>query len=155
MKKKWIIEVVALVTLGISPLMAQESKSMKLDSDIIDKPKEVAKENYKGKLFDEGNFEKMPQFPGGEVELLKFIQSKIQYPNVNYQYEAIYGKVLLRFVVTKSGDISKVEILRSLDSWADKEAIRVIKLLPKFIPGEQNGKKVNVWYTIPVTFRFE
>jgi len=98
--------------------------------------------------------EQMPAFPGGEAELLKYINSNIKYP-VIAQENGIQGKVTLRFVVTKTGMVDKVEILRSLDPACDKEAIRVVKTLPRFIPGKQNGVNVAVWFNLPITFRLE
>jgi len=98
--------------------------------------------------------EQNPQFPGGDAELLKYISSHINYPAVALE-NGIQGKVMLRFVVTKTGQVDKVEIIRSLDPACDKEAVRVVKTLPKFIPGKQNGINVAVWYNLPVTFRLE
>jgi len=98
--------------------------------------------------------EQMPQFPGGEGELLNYINKNIKYP-VIAQENGVQGKVILRFVVSKTGTVDKVEVIRSLDPACDKEAVRVVKTLPKFIPGKQNGINVAVWYTLPVTYRLE
>jgi len=96
--------------------------------------------------------EQMPQFPGGDAELMKYIQSHLQYPSVE---DNITGHVVVQFVVMKDGSIGKVKVVRSLHPDFDKEAIRVIKSLPAFIPGEQKGEPVNVWYTLPVNFRLK
>lgn len=93
-----------------------------------------------------------PLFPGGEAALLKYIDSNIKYP-VKAQEWGIQGTVVLRFVVTKKGKIGKVEVVRSLSPECDKEAIRVVKQLPDFIPGKQNGQNVSVWYTVPVYYK--
>lgn len=98
--------------------------------------------------------EQMPQFPGGESELLTFIAKSIRYP-VIAQENGIQGRVIIRFVVSKTGVVSNVEVLRSLDSACDKEAVRVVKTLPKWIPGKQNGVNVPVYYTLPITFRLQ
>ena len=98
--------------------------------------------------------DKMPQFPGGENELFSFINSHIHYP-VSGLDEFPVGKVILRFIITKKGSVTGVEILRSLDPFCDREAVRIIKMLPNFIPGEHKGKKVAVYYTLPVTFELE
>ncbi|MEI6752585.1 MAG: energy transducer TonB [Paludibacter sp.] len=98
--------------------------------------------------------EQMPQFPGGDQELLNYINKNIKYP-VIAQENGISGKVILRFVVSKTGAVDRVEVVRSLDPACDKEAIRVVKSLPKFIPGKQNGVNVSVWYTLPVTYKLE
>ncbi len=95
----------------------------------------------------------MPEFPGGVVALKRFIAEHINYPKVARE-NGIDGTVFLRFEVTKTGNIGKVEIQKGVHPLLDNEAIRVIKSLPKFKPGEQkNGKKVSVWYSIPVTFK--
>jgi len=98
--------------------------------------------------------EQMPQFPGGEAELLGYIGKNLKYP-VIAQENGIQGKVIVRFVVTKNGSVDKVEVVRQLDPACDREAIRVIRSLPKFIPGKQNGVNVSVWYTLPITFKLE
>jgi protein TonB len=94
----------------------------------------------------------MPEFPGGDLALRKWIAQHINYPH-EAKENGIEGTVYLRFEVTKTGAVGKVEIDKGADPLLDKEALSVIKELPNFKPGEQNGKKVNVWYTIPVTFR--
>jgi protein TonB len=98
--------------------------------------------------------EQMPQFPGGESELLSYIGKNLKYP-VIAQENGIQGRVIVRFVVSKTGDVDKVEVVRSLDPACDKEAMRVVRSLPRWIPGKQNGVNVNVYYTLPITFRLE
>lgn len=98
--------------------------------------------------------EQMPVFPGGEEALMKFISKNIKYP-VKAQQNRIQGRVIVRFVVSKTGQVDRVEVIRTLDPDCDQEAIRVIKLLPNFIPGKQNRKDVSVWYTLPITFKLE
>ena len=92
----------------------------------------------------------MPEFPGGVNALRRYIATHIEYPEIT---GCIQGSVYLRFEVTKTGEVGKIELQKGVDPLLDKEAIRVIKTLPKFKPGEQNGKKVNVWYSIPITFK--
>ncbi len=96
--------------------------------------------------------EQMPQFPGGEAALMKYIESHIKYPPLAAQNN-VQGIVVVQFVVNKDGSIGEVKVVRSVDKDLDKEAIRVIKTLPKFTPGRQNGKAVSVWYTLPVSFK--
>lgn len=98
--------------------------------------------------------EQMPQFPGGDAELLSFIAKNLHYPIIA-QENGIQGKVYIRFVVSKNGMVQDVVILRSLDPYCDKEAVRVIKMLPKWIPGRQNGVNVPVFYTVPITFKLQ
>jgi TonB family protein len=98
--------------------------------------------------------EQMPQFPGGEKELLNFISTNLVYPGRALR-DGIQGKVICRFVVTKTGRVESPEVVRSLDPACDKEAIKVVKSLPRFIPGRQNGVNVSVWYTVPITFKLK
>ncbi|MDE7412055.1 MAG: energy transducer TonB [Paramuribaculum sp.] len=98
--------------------------------------------------------EQDPQFPGGQTALLKYIADHIRYPSTA-QENGIQGKVIVQFVVTKTGSIGEVKVVRSKDPDLDKEAIRVVKSLPKFTPGKMNGNSVNVWYTLPITFRLQ
>jgi len=96
--------------------------------------------------------EQMPQYPGGEAEMRAFIQKNLHYPTVAME-NGIQGRVFVRFVISKTGEVSEIEIIRSLDPSCDKEAIRVVKLMPKWIPGKQNGNAVSVIYTMPVVFK--
>ena len=98
--------------------------------------------------------EQMPQFPGGEVALIKYLQSEIKYP-MNAAKNNIQGRVVVQFVIDKNGDIGEVKVVRSIDEELDAEAVRVIKSLPKFTPGRQNGEAVSVWYTLPVSFKLQ
>lgn len=93
----------------------------------------------------------MPQFPGGEAALYKYIETHIQYPPEAAEIR-IVGKVIVQFVVEKDGSIGEVKVVRSLDSLVDKEAVRLVKSFPKFAPGKMNNKPVRVWYTVLVPF---
>ena len=95
--------------------------------------------------------EQMPQFPGGEAELKKYIDSHIEYPIL--AMSGAHGIVIVQFVVDKTGRVGEVKVVRSVDKDLDKEAIRLCKSLPRFAPGRQNGQAVSVWYTLPVTFK--
>ena len=98
--------------------------------------------------------EQMPQFPGGEYELMKYLQGVIKYPE-NAAKNNIQGRVIAQFVIDENGEIGEIKVLRSVDEEVDAEAVRVIKSLPKFIPGRQDGKAVAVWYTLPITFKLQ
>jgi protein TonB len=95
--------------------------------------------------------EEMPMFPGGELELLKYIAEHTQYPEIAKENN-IQGKVIVRFCVTSKGGVSQVSILKGVDPELDKEAIRVVNTLPTFKPGKQGGKPVPVWYMVPIAF---
>ena len=96
--------------------------------------------------------EQMPQFPGGEAALMKYMQNNIKYPVVAIE-NGTQGNVIVQFVVKKDGTIGTVKIVRGLSPELNKEAIRLCKSLPKFIPGTMKGEAVNVWYTSVVSFR--
>ena len=99
--------------------------------------------------------EKMPEFPGGQQALFKYLSENVKYP-VIAQENGIQGRVICQFVVNRDGSIVDVEVVRSGgDPSLDKEAIRVIKSMPKWKPGKQRGKAVRVKYTVPVNFKLQ
>ena len=93
----------------------------------------------------------MPSFPGGETALMKYIAENLRYPSVS-QDQGIQGLVIIKFVVTDTGNVGEIQIVKSLDPNCDREALRLVKTLPKFHPGRHQGKPVNVWYQIPIRF---
>ena len=95
--------------------------------------------------------DQMPIFPGGESALMNYIASNLKYPSAA-QDQGIQGLVMLRFVVTGTGKVGEVQVLKSLDPSCDREAIRVVKSLPRFTPGRKQGKPVNVWFQLPIRF---
>lgn len=98
--------------------------------------------------------EQMPKFPGGDAELMRFISSNLKYPTIAAE-NGIEGRVVVRFVVGKDGNVSDIQVLRSIDPSCDKEATRVVKMMPKWIPGMQNGRPVAVYYTLPILFKLQ
>ncbi|MDO9340856.1 MAG: TonB family protein [Bacteroidales bacterium] len=98
--------------------------------------------------------EKMPMFPGGDVELLKFILEHAQYP-AEAKASNIQGRVILNFIVNLKGKVEDVSVLKGVHPLLDAEAVRVVGLLPDFIPGTQGGKPMNVYYQVPVTFKLQ
>jgi protein TonB len=95
--------------------------------------------------------EDMPEFPGGDLALRKYIANAVKYP-VIAQENGIQGKVYVTFVVGKDGSIGNAQVARGVDPSLDKEALRVVNSLPKWKPGKQRGKPVNVSYTVPINF---
>ena len=95
--------------------------------------------------------ENMPEFPGGDLGLMKYIQKNVKYPPIAKEYN-ITGKVYVSFIVDKSGSVTDVKIVRGVDKSLDAEAVRVVKSLPKYKPGKQRGKAVRVMFTIPINF---
>jgi protein TonB len=98
--------------------------------------------------------EQKPSFPGGEAAMYQWLSSNIQYPAVASE-EGIQGRVVVEFVVGKDGSITNVKVLRPRHPALDKEAVRVIKAMPKWVPGRNNGQPVKVTYTLPVTFKLQ
>ncbi len=98
--------------------------------------------------------ENKPEFPGGDQALMKYIAENIKYP-VIAQENGIQGRVICQFVVNKDGSIVDIDVVRSVDPSLDKEAIRVIKSMPKWKPGKQRGKAVRVKFTLPIVFRLQ
>lgn len=117
------------------------------DEVIVEKKEPVKEQVFKA-------VEQMPQFPGGDAELMKYLSKNIKYPTMAMENN-VQGRVIVQFVVTKTGAIGEVKVVRSVDPDLDKEAVRVCKSLPKFIPGKMNGQAVNVWYTLPVNFKLQ
>ncbi len=95
--------------------------------------------------------ENMPEFPGGDLGLMKYIQRNVKYPPIAKEYN-ITGKVYVSFIVDKSGAVTNVKIVRGVDKNLDAEALRVVKSLPKYKPGKQRGQPVRVMFTIPINF---
>ncbi len=95
--------------------------------------------------------EKMPEFPGGDAALMKFLNDNVNYPAIAQEH-GIQGRVYVSFVVGKDGSIRDVAVGRGVDPALDNEAIRVVKKMPKWNPGQQRGKPVNVKYMLPVNF---
>lgn len=122
-----------------------------LKEEVVVEKKEPVKE-VKEEIFR--SVEQMPTFPGGEAALMKYLSSHLQYPTMAAENN-IQGKVIVQFVVTKTGKVGDVKVVRSVDKDLDREAIRVCKSLPNFVPGRQNGQAVSVWYTLPVTFKLQ
>jgi TonB family protein len=98
--------------------------------------------------------EQMPSFPGGDAELMKFLYGHMKYPAVAEE-NGIQGKVIVNFIVERDGSISNAQIKKSVDPSLDKEAIRLIKSMPRWIPGKQDGIEVRAKYTVPVSFRLQ
>ncbi len=96
--------------------------------------------------------EEKPTFPGGEAELLKFIAENTKYPEIAKE-NGIQGRVFVQFVIDKNGNVTNVTIARGVDPYLDAEAIRVVKMLPKWTPGKQRGKPVPVTFVVPINFK--
>lgn len=124
--------------------------AIELDEEIFTQdPPPVKKEETEEVIFVV--VENQPEFPGGQAAMMKFLADSIQYPKIAVE-NGIQGRVICNFVVMKDGSVSDVQIVRGVDPVIDKEAVRVLKLMPNWKPGTQRGKAVNVRYTLPVVF---
>ena len=110
------------------------------------------KPEVENKVFDV--VEQMPSFPGGPSALMKYLSENVKYPVVA-QENGVQGRVVVSFVVEKDGHITDVKVVRSVDPTLDKEAARVVKSMPSWIPGKQNGSAVRVKYNVPVSFKLQ
>lgn len=118
----------------------------------VNTPPPAPKEEVAHKVFDV--VEEMPSFPGGNGALMSFLSSNVKYPVVA-QENGVQGRVQIGFVVEPDGSISGVKVVRSVDPSLDKEAMRVVRSMPRWNPGKQNGQPVRVRYTVPVLFRLQ
>ena len=100
------------------------------------------------------NVKEMPEFPGGIPALMKYITDNVAYPEEAIKNN-MQGRVVLKFVVNADGSVGRTEVVGSIDPSLDEEAIRVVKSLPAFRPGKEDGVPVPVWFIIPVLFRLE
>ncbi len=98
--------------------------------------------------------EEMPEFPGGMTECMKWLNKNMKYPTIS-QENGVQGRVIVQFVVNQDGSIVDATVARGVDPYLDKEALRVVGLMPKWKPGKQRGKAVRVKYTLPVMFRLQ
>lgn len=119
--------------------------------EVIAEP-EPPKHEEENKVFD--IVEQQPMFPGGQTALMKYLSEHTKYPVVA-QENGAQGRVTVQFVVEKDGSISDVHVLRGVDPSLDKEAVRVVKSMPRWTPGKQNGINVRVNYRVPVLFRLQ
>ena len=137
------------VTISIADVKGNDEANGK---DIADLKQVVTQAVEEEKVFD--MVEQMPQFPGGQTELMKWIGEHLKYPTIAAE-NGTQGRVTCQFVVGKDGKVRDVVVLKTLDPYCDKEAVRVINSMPNWIPGKQNGKAVAVKYTVPITFRLQ
>ena len=145
-----ILPVIALLLFFNSMFQTQAATGNEMND--VQQPPATTQDKPERQIFN--HVEIMPQFPGGEVALMKWLQENIAYPKEAAE-KGIQGRVVIRFVVTPDGSIEDLEILRPLDPLCDEEAVRVAKIMPKWIPGKQNGNPVYVYYSLPVVFRLQ
>ena len=133
----------AMMIVGISLLLILSS--CEKDDDDIDDPEPVTE------IVDE-TVDQMASYPGGIPALMDFLNENIKYPE-QAEREGIEGRVVAGFIVERDGSVSNIEILKSVHPLLDAEVIRILSLMPNWIPGRQNGQPVRVKYSLPITFR--
>lgn len=147
-KRLWALAAVPVIALALLAFANPTTDAATVQNNVdqqVSKTSDQDKKIYK-------SVEQMPQFPDGEVALMRYLQSEIKYPPTAAANN-IMGRVIVQFVVEENGEIGEVKVLRSIDEELDAEAVRVVKSLPKFNPGRQDGKAVAVWYTLPISFK--
>ena len=154
-----VLESAGSNTININSGRKKESDTQKLNDSIDNLPPPPPDNNDAGNKSEDSQMvyqivEVMPEFPGGTDELTKFIADNIKYTAAANE-QGIQGTVYVKFVIFSDGSIGRITVLRSVSELLDAEAVRVIKKLPKFEPGKQNGKPVNVSYILPVRFGVE
>jgi len=143
-----------------SPAPASSKESAIVEKKEVRTPEESAVQNSKPTQEVANNdkvytvIEKMPLFPGGNNKLMNYIAKNLKYP-VEAQKKGIQGKVIVQFIVTKSGKVENAKVIRGIDPALEKEALRVVNSMPDWIPGTQNGEKVSVYYTLPIVFKLD
>ena len=140
------------VAVGFANVVGNDENGEVLKAKEVIATEPVKPKEEENKVFDV--VEQMPSFPGGNSALMQYLSKNIKYPVVAEE-NGIQGRVICTFVVERDGSITDVRVAKSVDPSLDKEACRVIKSMPHWIPGKQNGSAVRVKYTLPVTFRLQ
>ena len=149
-ENKYPLLLAVLMALGTSASYAQVNES---DGAVLRYKEVIADEKPSAdndKIFDV--VEQMPEFPGGQAALLKWIGGNVKYPAIAEE-NGIQGRVVCTFIVDRDGSITDVKVARSIDPSLDNEAVRVLSQMPKWKPGMMKGQPVRVKYTVPVTFK--
>ena len=130
-----------------APVEVENAVAEKAVNEQASEPQDSRTKVYK-------SVEQMPEFPGGIVEMMKFLQMNIKYPPLAAANK-IEGRVIVQFIIEKTGEVGDVQVVRSVNEELDAEAVRVVKSMPKFTPGRQDGKDVAVWFTLPISFKLQ
>ena len=140
------------VAVGFANVVGNDENGEVLKAKEVIATEPVKPKEEENKVFDV--VEQMPSYPGGNGALMQYLSKNIKYPVVAEE-NGIQGRVICTFVVERDGSVTDVRVAKSVDPSLDKEAVRVVSSMPKWIPGKQNGSAVRVKYTLPVTFRLQ
>lgn len=155
-RKRSVGKAVLIAGVGLTSLVAMASPLSKTTTPIDNSaPSQVCDTTTRNEVFG-NNPHRMPSFPGGDAALMRFISEHVVYPEEAYKNH-IEGKVIVQFLIEKTGKVGEVKVARSVNEELDREAVRVIKLLPDFTPGYNHIKHepMEIWYTLPVTFKIQ
>ena len=139
----------AKAAISVADVKGNDEENGKDIADLEDHKLIVASED---EVFQE--VEQAPEYPGGMAALMKWIGKEIKYPSIAQEMN-IEGRVIVQFVIGRDGSVRDVQVLRTVDPTLDKEAVRVVKAMRKWIPGRQRGEPVSVRFTLPITFKLQ
>lgn len=155
-RKRSLGKTVLVAGVGLTSLVAMASPLSKTTTPIDNSaPSQVCDTTTRNEVFGNNPY-RMPNFPGGDAALMRFISEHVVYPEEAYKNH-IEGKVIVQFLIEKSGKVGEVKVARSVSEELDREAVRVIKLLPDFTPAYNHIKHepMEIWYTLPVIFKIQ
>ena len=149
-REKFVMMIVVLLMMSVGDIARAQNVPLIIAPDKVDEYLAERKDTIN--VYD--CVEQMPSFPGGTQKLKEFIEKNLRYPKA-LEEACVQGRVIVCFIVERNGKLSNVKVVKSVHPALDKEALRIVKLMPKWIPGRQNGITVRVKYIIPVTFRLK
>lgn len=149
-REKLVTMIVVLMMMTVGDIACAQNVPLIIDPDKVDEYLAERKDTIN--VYD--CVEQMPFFPGGSQKLKEFIEENLRYPK-ELEETCVQGRVIVRFIVERNGKLSNVKVVKSVHPALDKEAIRIVKLMPRWIPGRQNGITVRVKCYIPIIFRLK
>ena len=149
-REKFVMMIVVLLMMTVGNIACAQNVPLIIDPDKVDQYLAERKDTIN--VYD--CVEQMPSFPGGSQKLKEFIEENLRYPK-ELEETCVQGRVIVRFIVERNGKLSNVKVVKSVDPVLDKEALRIVKLMPRWIPGRQNGITVRVKFYIPIIFRLK
>ena len=149
-REKLVMKTIILLMMTVGDIACAQNVPLIIDPDKVDEYLAERKDTIN--VYD--CVEQMPFFPGGTQKLKEFIEENLRYPK-ELEETCVQGRVIVRFVVERNGKLSNVKVVKSVHPVLDKEALRIVKLMPRWIPGRQNGITVRVKCYIPIIFRLK